>query len=134
MQTQTLKRVFLNNGAQLTDPDSSMSPAAVKDFFSTMYPELLNAEIQGPEVTATELVFTFQRTTGTKGRKAKEIVSEESRALQSFVRRLDIAAGEAATPSRLVPSQKLVLLQAMLVPKFGDQALQLPAANCPLLV
>lgn len=67
MQTTVNKRVFVHNGLRLQDPDSALSPAAVKDLFSAMYPELLNAEIQGPEISGDELVHTFHRTTGTKG-------------------------------------------------------------------
>jgi PRTRC genetic system protein C len=137
MQTTTLKRVFLYNGNPLVDPDVSMSPAAVKDTYSAMYPELLNAEINGPVVKETVLEFTFHRTTGTKGRKplTKAITATKPvEKLLSFLRRLDIAASEAQVPTAAILPGKLTKLRTGLTPLFGGQSLHLPAANCPLLL
>lgn len=131
MQTTSLKRVFLYNGTRLADLNPALSPAAVKDTYSAMYPELLNAEINGPVITPTELEFTFHRTTGTKGREAVEKPEEK---LLSFMRRLDIAVVEVKPAKTASPSAKLTELCELLTPQFGGQALQLPAANCPLLL
>lgn len=134
MEAKILKRVFMSNGNALTDPDPSMSPAAVKDLFSAMYPELLNAEIQGPVVTADEVVFTFHRTTGTKGHaKQASAMSSMTGAQASFMQRLEIAASEATKSSNL-PATKVASLRGMLTPRSGDQALRLATLSCPLLV
>ena len=133
MQVINHKRVFMSNGSPLTDPDPALSPAAIKDFYSAMYPDLLNAEIQGPEVKDGELVFTFHRTTGTKGRKAKPAALAAKDNTASFLQRLEIAAGEAKKSTNL-PALEVTRLRATLTPSFGDQALHLPMLNCPLLV
>jgi PRTRC genetic system protein C len=135
MKTTVLKRVFMSNGNPLSDPDPSMSPAAIKDFYSAMYPELLNAEVQGPVVGDAELVFTFHRTTGTKGRTSKEAAKAVKGAQASFMQRLEVAAGEASTSeSKHLPSSQLTVLSKMLWPSVKDKALQLPGQNCPLLI
>lgn len=134
MQITTTKRVFVHNGARLADPDTVMSPASVKDLFSAMYPELLNAEIQGPEVEGAELVYTFHRTTGTKGASVKRVravrpVKEKS----SFMRRLDIAAGETAPTTTVLPPSNLNKVHALMKP-MGGQPLSLPSSSFALLL
>lgn len=135
MQSKVLKRVFMSNGNPLTDPDPSLSPAQIKDFYSAIYPELLNAEVQGPVVGETDLVFTFHRTTGTKGRAAKVPVVIANETTASFMQRLEVAVGEASTSeNNHLPSSHLLALSTMLTPSPKGQALQLPSGSCPLLV
>lgn len=138
MESKVLKRVFMSNGIPLTDPDPAMSPAAVKDFWSAMYPELLNAEVQGPVTSDTELTFTFHRTTGTKGRGSKTVAAPAKSAPKSnssFMQRLEIAAGEASkVVSKTLPPSKLTQLYQLMQPARSDKALQLPSLNCPLLI
>jgi PRTRC genetic system protein C len=135
MQITTTKRVFVHNGARLADPDTVMSPASVKDLFSAMYPELLNAEIQGPEVEGAELVYTFHRTTGTKGASVKLVhalgpLKEKS----SFARRLDTAADETVHSIAVLPPSKLNKLHALMKPMIGGQPLSLPSSSFALLL
>ena len=139
MQTTVNKRTFVYNGNRLTDPDVAMSPAAIKDFYSAMYPELLNAEIQGPEKVADDLVWTFHRTTGTKGAvktaakpKQRRIVPNHS--VSPFARRLDSAAGETYTPTMALPMTELSTLMQHLTPVIGSQAMSLPSRSFALLL
>lgn len=67
MKTETLSREFRYNGAKLTDPSPAFSLAQVRDFYGNTYPEIVNAEIEGPEVVGNKNVFTFRRAVGTKG-------------------------------------------------------------------
>lgn len=67
MQTETLIREFRYNGARLTDPSPAFSLHQVRDFYGNTYPEIVNAEIEGPEVTGNRNVYTFRRAVGTKG-------------------------------------------------------------------
>lgn len=116
--------------------DSDARSAAVKDTYGAMYPELLNAEVNGPVVKTTEIEYTFHRTTGTKGRKPviKENAVKPNEKLVAFLRRLDIAASEAQAPTAAILPGELTTLRTSLTPQFGGQSLQLPAANCPLLL
>ncbi len=143
VSTTVLKRVFMSNGNPLTDPDPSMSPAAVKDFWSAMYPELLNAEVQGPVTKDGELTYTFHRTTGTKGAAsktaAKKARSTAPAHATSFLRCLEAAAPEASkTRSKArnkasgLPS--LANLKRMLDPQLGGSPLTLSSSSCPLLL
>lgn len=67
MQTQTLDREFKYNGAKLTDPSPTFTLQQVRDFYANTYPEIVNAEIEGPDVIGNRNVFTFRRAVGTKG-------------------------------------------------------------------
>jgi PRTRC genetic system protein C len=67
MKTESLSREFRYNGAKLTDPAPSFSLPQVRDFYANTYPEIVNAEIEGPEVLANKNVYTFRRAVGTKG-------------------------------------------------------------------
>lgn len=135
MESKVNKRVFMNNGARLSDPDTTMSPAGVKDLFSAMYPELLNAEIQGPDMVNDELVYTFHRTTGTKGatpkRKRASVAHPEKSA---FVRRLDTAAGETYDPSYVLPPEKLSKVLKLMRPIMSSPALSLPSSSFALFL
>ena len=129
MQVSILKRVFMFNGNPLSDPDTSKSGAAVKDFYAAMYPELLNAEVQGPVEADGKLVYTFHRVTGTKGATGVQ----PKGTLVSFMQRLEIAAGEAPKVTGL-PRHQVASLRQVLTPQFGGQSLQLPGQSCPLLL
>ena len=45
---KVLPRIFKYNTMHLDDPDPKMSPEEVKEFYSNIYPELTQAEIEGP--------------------------------------------------------------------------------------
>ncbi|OGQ50965.1 MAG: hypothetical protein A3J24_10755 [Deltaproteobacteria bacterium RIFCSPLOWO2_02_FULL_53_8] len=134
-----LKRVFMSNGNPLTDPDPSLSPAAVKDFWAAMYPELLNAEVQGPVNKDGELTYTFHRTTGTKGAAAKgstqKVRAKLPAHVASFLRCLEAAAPEASK-SRSKPGGQpsLADLKRILHPQVGGTAMTLSSSSCPLLL
>jgi PRTRC genetic system protein C len=67
MQIDTLIREFRYNGARLADPSPDFSLQQVRDLYGNTYPEIVNAEIEGPEVIGNRNVFTFRRAVGTKG-------------------------------------------------------------------
>lgn len=139
VSTTVLKRVFMSNGNPLTDPDPSLSPAGVKDFWSAMYPELLNAEVQGPVSNDGELTYTFHRTTGTKGAGAKaqkqKVRTKVPAHAASFLRCLEAAAPEASkTRSKASGFTSPASLRNMLTPHIGGSAMTLPSSNCPLLL
>ncbi|WP_063900157.1 PRTRC system protein C [Burkholderia cenocepacia] len=67
MQTETLAREFSYNGAKLADPAPAFTLQQVRDFYSQTYPELTNAEIEGPVIKGNRNVYTFRRAVGTKG-------------------------------------------------------------------
>lgn len=67
LQVETAEREFRYNGVALKDPDRNLSIEKVREFYSTMYPELVNAAIEGPENKENKLVYTFARAVGTKG-------------------------------------------------------------------
>ena len=67
METTSLVREFNYNGAKLTDPSPKFSLGQVRDFYANTYPEIINAEIEGPKVVGNRNVYTFRRAVGTKG-------------------------------------------------------------------
>lgn len=67
MTATQMNRVFIYGSARLPDPDPAMPPEDVKAFYSHMHPELLTAEITGPETKGDTLEYTFRKAVGTKG-------------------------------------------------------------------
>ncbi|MBR8316036.1 PRTRC system protein C [Burkholderia dolosa] len=67
MQIETLQREFSYNGAKLADPAPTFTLQQVRDFYSQTYPELTNAEIEGPVIKGNRNIYTFRRAVGTKG-------------------------------------------------------------------
>lgn len=67
MQVQTLTREFRYNGVKLADPSPKFTLQQVRDFYANTYPEIVNAEIEGPDLQGQIQVFTFRRAVGTKG-------------------------------------------------------------------
>ncbi|MFS2004639.1 PRTRC system protein C [Duganella sp. CT11-25] len=70
MKIQELQREFKYNGVKLADPSSTFSLTQVRDFFANVYPEIINADIDGPEVIGSKQIYSFRRAVGTKGHGA----------------------------------------------------------------
>lgn len=67
IKVENLERVFLYNGMRLPDPSPTMTPSQVRDVYGAAYPEITNADIEGPAQKGDKLEFTFRRAVGTKG-------------------------------------------------------------------
>ncbi len=67
MKIEALKRTFSYNAIALADPGAALGPAQVKDFYTAVYHDLTNAEIEGPKVEGNTHAYTFRRAVGTKG-------------------------------------------------------------------
>lgn len=67
LQVNGLDRVFMHGNITLTDPDSSMAPEEVMQFYTNTYPELTTSNVHGPEVNGDKAVYKFKTTVGTKG-------------------------------------------------------------------
>ena len=67
MQATQLTREFRYNGVRLADPSPTFTIEQVRDFYANTYPEVLNADIDGPTVEGPQQVYTFRRAVGTKG-------------------------------------------------------------------
>ncbi len=67
MQTIQLTREFRYNGVRLADPSPNFTLEQVRDFYANTYPEILNAEIDGPAIEGEQQVYSFRRAVGTKG-------------------------------------------------------------------
>jgi PRTRC genetic system protein C len=60
-------RIFSYQGITLPDLDCRLSPEEVKAAYSTQYPELATAAINGPEAVGDKLRYEFVRAIGAKG-------------------------------------------------------------------
>ena len=76
-----MSRIFMYNGMQLEDPDPAVSPEEVKNIYSGVYSELVQAKIEGPLEKDGNVVFTFRRVVGTKGEIEAETAGEELQAI-----------------------------------------------------
>lgn len=66
MRVETVTRSFEYNGVSLPDPGIHMTPEAVRDFYSAMYPEIATATVEAPEQKGGKLCYSFRRAVGTK--------------------------------------------------------------------
>ena len=62
-----MSRVFSFNGVKLPDPNPTMTPEEVRQFFATQYPDITTASITGPEAEGDKLRYSFTRAIGSKG-------------------------------------------------------------------
>lgn len=66
-----LPRVFLmekeGTTIELPDPQATLLPESVLNFYAPTYPVLTTAKIEGPKITNDRLEFRFVTTIGTKG-------------------------------------------------------------------
>lgn len=66
-----LQRIFIleKEGVkiELTDPKPDLHPESVLNFYSTTYPVLTTAKIEGPEIKNDRMEYHFVTTIGTKG-------------------------------------------------------------------
>lgn len=67
MQAQALIREFKYNSVKLADPSPDFTLQQVRDFFANVYPEIINADIEGPQLIGDKHAYTFRRAVGTKG-------------------------------------------------------------------
>jgi PRTRC genetic system protein C len=67
MKVTTAVREFSYMGLKLPDINTSMSPEEIKSAYSTQYPELATAAINGPEAVGDKLRYEFVKAIGTKG-------------------------------------------------------------------
>lgn len=67
MDIKELKREFRYNGVKLAEPTAEFSLVQVRDFYATVYPEIISADIEGPEQVGAIQIYTFRRAVGTKG-------------------------------------------------------------------
>ena len=70
MQLEPMSRVFSYCGLRLADPDIRLTPEQVRDFYSSSYPEVTTASIEGPEVVDGVLNFKFTRVLEIRGASA----------------------------------------------------------------
>lgn len=128
MKTETLTREFRYNGAKLTDPSPAFSLQQVRDFYGNTYPEIVNAEIEGPEVVGNKNVFTFRRAVGTKGAGMTLVelraALEHDTLVTSKVPRIDAKDSNNPIAGRLS--------HIAIKPAAGVR-LQLPARHMPVL-
>ena len=67
MDVQTAKRVFHYKKMELDDINPNQSAKQIMEHYSTVYPELINATCNGPEIKEGELHFTFASKVGEFG-------------------------------------------------------------------
>ncbi len=67
MEVQTSIREFKYNGVALKDPGAQFTLEQVREFYSTLYPEIINASVEGPTAVGNKVVYEFRRAVGTKG-------------------------------------------------------------------
>lgn len=61
--------IYLYGGRTLTAPasDTPMTADEVRNFYSAIYPDLVNAAVEGPRYEGNNVVYEFRRSVGTKG-------------------------------------------------------------------
>lgn len=67
MQVLEIERKFKYNSVTLPDPNPSLSPDQIREFYATQFPELNNAVVEGPITKGRVATWTFTRAAGAKG-------------------------------------------------------------------
>jgi PRTRC genetic system protein C len=62
-----MKREFRFNGKKLPDPNPKLDPEAVRGFYQSQFPEIVNAVIEGPVLEAGVRVYRFATRVGKNG-------------------------------------------------------------------
>lgn len=96
MQVQELTREFKYNSVKLADPSPAFSLQQVRDFYANVYPEIINADIEGPQLVGGNHVYTFRRAVGTKGTKGAPGV------LRTAFERAQARAGTESQSTRMI--------------------------------
>lgn len=97
MQVLNLVRKFKYNSVTLPDPNDSMSPDQVREFYATQYPELNNAMLEGPVTANGVSTWTFLRAAGAKGRTKAPAQSQSCEARDLIMKA--VASGAAGASS-----------------------------------
>lgn len=97
MQVLNLVRKFKYNSVTLPDPNDSMSPDQVREFYATQYPELNNAMLEGPVTANGVSTWTFLRAAGAKGRTKAPVQSQSCEARELIMKA--VASGAAGGSS-----------------------------------
>ncbi len=129
MEIEQLIREFKYNGVALADPGAMLSLEQVRDFYASVYPEILSADIEGPQQVAGKQIYTFRRAVGTKGAsRAVELALQQLRSdgrLDGAVRPVNVlTAAQARQP--LAQQVKRILEQAS---RAGGVRCLAPSAN-----
>lgn len=67
LEVTGLKRIFVYNGTELTDPNPELTPDEVLAFYSNSYPELTTSSVHGQITEKGTMEYQFKTTIGTKG-------------------------------------------------------------------
>lgn len=67
MQVTAMRREFRFNGVRLPDPNPKLDVEQVREIYSTQYPEIATASVNGPESAGERLIYHFERAIGSKG-------------------------------------------------------------------
>ena len=86
-----MSRVFVYDGREFPDPDSSLSVEDVRKQLSDFFPELTNADTR-EEQRGDEVRYTFARRIGTKGAGHPDIVTILRRAPEAHLAVFDLAS------------------------------------------
>lgn len=102
MQIEKLIREFRYNSVVLPDPNNTFTLEQVRDFYSTVYPEIISADIEGPEQSGAKAIYQFRRAVGTKGCGLEAMIRDVAALLQAnwldgedadFIKQLQAALG-----------------------------------------
>lgn len=136
MEAKIATRTFTYQGMELPDLAPSQAPDGIRSLYAMQYPELTNAQVQGPQVSSDGvLVYSFVRAVGDKGHEVSQGVP-----VVPFAERLAaIAAGQAdpmrplnamrtiPVPFNEEPVQALVRLQGLIGTRMQPPSESLPA-------
>lgn len=125
MKELKITRKFEYNGIGLTDPGSSLSPDAVREFYSTQFPELTNAVVEGPFTKDSVSTFKFVRAAGAKGARKGPCTDD---AVRSNVLRLAAdGRGDTHQVAAAAPTRGAELLLGMTKSKEMARPLHQPS-------
>lgn len=131
MKVETTTREFRYNAIALQDPNPNHTIEQVRDFYSTVYPEILNAAIEGPESVGNKVVYTFKRAVGTKGAATTQAQRATVRGKVLARLRADIARNSQPPGYRPVSNALAERVRDLTSPHAHGAFIPAPAAMLP---
>ncbi|MDC4228392.1 MAG: PRTRC system protein C (plasmid) [Candidatus Manganitrophus sp.] len=79
IEVKQIVRIFKYQQLELADPGRELSPEQVVEFYSGVYPELVKATVEGPELQGTREIYRMERAVGRKGARNRPLDSSQSK-------------------------------------------------------
>lgn len=131
IEVKPIVRIFKYQQLELPDPGRELSPEQVVEFYSGVYPELVKATVEGPELHGTKEIFRIERAVGRKG---GEKSPSRFITLEEVTRGINEEAQHNEKEKEIKCAQRILTVHFMHRGSRRDPSTSLPSELLPLLL